>query len=132
MMMPFFKVLHTLWLWGLFISSQEKSAFQWGLYTQVIAWGDTAQGAVREGCLYTASARKALGQAAVTPECAMGLNKHREGSVETQRSKSPPGRVCETLFHGRTYHGPSSHDAFSEMALGPPRSLSNSGVKNYG
>lgn len=51
--MPFFKVLHTLWLWGLFISSQEKPAFQWGLYTQVIVGGGGTQSRVllkKVGC----------------------------------------------------------------------------------
>ena len=50
-----------------------------------------------------ASARKALGQAAVRPECAMGLNKHREGSMETRRRKTPPVSVCGTVFHSHTH-----------------------------
>lgn len=49
-MMPFFKVLHTLWLWGLFISSQEKPSFQWFIYS-INCIGDTEQGAVEgPGC----------------------------------------------------------------------------------
>lgn len=50
-----------------------------------------------------ASAREALGHASVRPECAVGLSKHREGSMETAKRKSPPVRVCGTLFCGHTY-----------------------------
>lgn len=82
--MPFFKVLHTSWLWGLFISSQEKPAFQWGLYTQVIASGDTVQGAVKEDWLRLGLQGRPWARQLSDRSVQMGLNKHREGSVETE------------------------------------------------
>lgn len=93
-------------------------------------------GAVEGGWVVHASARKAPGQSSCQTGVCNGLEEHRKVLWNTQK-EIPPVRVCGTLFRfGHTYlclssSLPSKHTCCID-GPGPPRSLSNSGVRNHG
>lgn len=134
MVMPFFKVLPRLWLGGLFISSQAKPAFQGGLCARVIASGDAGQGAgKRAGC--TCVCKEGPGPGSCQPGVCAGFKQTQGKFYGNARRKSllwgMRNITAQAARPPSFLASPSAHGLPMEVALGPPRSLSRSGVRNH-